>query len=52
MTTRYLGIDVGGTNSKLAVLASGGGPPEAPRLLATATIPTGPPSWWSARASR
>ena len=51
MTTRYLGIDVGGTNSKLAVLAAGpppdrpgdhpGGPPDPPRLLATATIPTG-----------
>jgi glucokinase len=50
--TRYLGIDVGGTNSKLAVLETGGdrpdppgdhpgGPPEAPRLLATATLPTG-----------
>jgi glucokinase len=52
LTTRYLGIDVGGTNSKLTVLAAGdgqpdrpggqpGGPPDPPRLLATATIPTG-----------
>jgi glucokinase len=38
MTSRYLGIDVGGTNSKLAVLEAAG---NASRLLATATIPTG-----------
>jgi len=54
VTSRYLGIDVGGTNSKLAVVEAGdpdppadhpGGPPvppDPPRLLATATIPTGP----------
>jgi len=39
---RWLGIDVGGTYGKLAVLAAGGdqdGPP--PRLLASATVPTG-----------
>ena len=52
MTSRYLGIDVGGTNCKLAVVEAGagrpdppgdhpGGPPDPPRLLATATIPTG-----------
>jgi glucokinase len=52
VTSRYLGIDVGGTNSKLAVLEAEagrpdppgdhpGGPPDPPRLLATATIPTG-----------
>ena len=42
MTTSYLGIDVGGTNSKLAILAAGVGRPGPPsRLLATATIPTG-----------
>jgi glucokinase len=52
VTSRYLGIDVGGTNSKLAVLEAGagrpdppgdhpGGPSDPPRLLATATIPTG-----------
>jgi glucokinase len=35
----YLGIDVGGTNSKLAVLEADDGDP--PALLATATIPTG-----------
>jgi glucokinase len=35
VTERYLGIDVGGTNSKLAVLDT------ADKLLATATIPTG-----------
>jgi glucokinase len=39
VTARYLGIDVGGTNSKLAVLQ--GDPPDPPTLLATATIPTG-----------
>ena len=38
MTERYLGIDVGGTNSKLAVLEVAG---DRPALLATATIPTG-----------
>ena len=38
MTRRYLGIDVGGTNSKLAVLEAAG---DRPALLATATIPTG-----------
>ena len=67
MTSRYLGIDVGGTNSKLAVVEAGagrpdppgdhpggppdppdppgdhpGGPPDPSKLLATATIPTGP----------
>jgi glucokinase len=36
--TRYLGIDVGGTNSKLAVLDAAG---DRDVLLATATIPTG-----------
>jgi len=53
VTSRYLGIDVGGTNSKLAVVEAGppgpldppgdhpGGPPGPPRLLATASIPTG-----------
>ena len=43
MTRRYLGIDVGGTSCKLAVLEVDGdraGSP--PRLLATATVPTGP----------
>ena len=30
MTARYLGIDLGGTNSKLAVLASGAGRPNPP----------------------
>jgi glucokinase len=50
--TRYLGLDVGGTNSKLAVLEAAGDRPggpadppdppgDPPRLLATATIPTG-----------
>ena len=38
MTDRYLGIDVGGTNSKLAVLEVAG---DHPALLATAAIPTG-----------
>ena len=38
MTLRYLGIDVGGTNSKLAVLEVEG---DHRTLLATATIPTG-----------
>jgi glucokinase len=38
VTSRYLGIDVGGTNSKLAVLEAAG---SSSRLLATATIPTG-----------
>ena len=43
MTRRYLGIDVGGTSCKLAVLEVDGdraGPP--PKLLATAVLPTGP----------
>ena len=39
MTTRYLGIDVGGTNTKLAVVEVGG---DEHTLAATATIPTGP----------
>ena len=38
MTPRYLGIDVGGTYSKLAVVEIEG---DHRRLLATATIPTG-----------
>ena len=38
MTPRYLGIDVGGTNSKLAVLEIEG---DHRTVLATATIPTG-----------
>jgi glucokinase len=38
VTRRWLGIDVGGTNSKLAVLETTGG---RPALLASATIPTG-----------
>jgi len=38
VTPRYLGLDVGGTNCKLAVLAAG---PDRRELLATATIPTG-----------
>ncbi|HEV3013219.1 MAG TPA: ROK family protein, partial [Actinomycetota bacterium] len=38
MTPRYLGIDVGGTNSKLVVLEVEG---DHRSLLATATIPTG-----------
>ena len=38
MIPRYLGIDVGGTNSKLAVLEVEG---DHRSLLATATIPTG-----------
>jgi glucokinase len=38
VTPRYLGIDVGGTNSKLAVVEGAG---DQPTLLATATIPTG-----------
>jgi glucokinase len=41
VTRRYLGIDVGGTNSKLAVLEVPGGPPDPPVLLATVAIPTG-----------
>jgi glucokinase len=48
LTSRYLGVDVGGTNSKLALLevdgaraGPPGGPDPPPRLLATATIPTG-----------
>jgi glucokinase len=50
--TRYLGLDVGGTSSKLAVLEDDGNhprppgdhpgrPPDPPELVATATIPTG-----------
>jgi glucokinase len=44
--TRYLGLDVGGTNSKLAVVDADGDPPgppgdQPPELVATATIPTG-----------
>jgi len=43
--TRYLGLDVGGTSSKLAVVAAAGDPPgppgDPPELVATATIPTG-----------
>jgi glucokinase len=38
VTLRYLGIDVGGTNCKLAVLETAG---DRRDLLATATIPTG-----------
>ncbi|MDF2742068.1 MAG: Hydantoinase/oxoprolinase N-terminal region, partial [Actinomycetia bacterium] len=38
MTPRYLGIDVGGTNSKLAVLEVEG---EHRTVLSTAKIPTG-----------
>jgi glucokinase len=37
--TRHLGLDVGGTNSKLAVLEDDG---DHRNLIATATIPTGP----------
>jgi glucokinase len=37
--TRYLGLDVGGTNCKLAVVAADG---DRLALQATATIPTGP----------
>ena len=51
MTTRHLGIDVGGTNCKLAVLETTGhrpdppgdhpgGPPD-PRLLEATSVPTG-----------
>jgi glucokinase len=44
--TRYLGLDVGGTNTKLAVVAAAGDSPDAPgdppELVATVTIPTGP----------
>ena len=39
MTTRYLGIDVGGTNTKLAVVEVSS---DRSALVATATIPTGP----------
>jgi glucokinase len=39
VSPRYLGVDVGGTNSKLAVVEADDG--EQPGLLATATIPTG-----------
>jgi glucokinase len=38
VTRRYLGIDLGGTNCKLAVLEAA---PKPPRLVATATLPTG-----------
>jgi glucokinase len=45
VTARYLGIDIGGTNSKLAVLEATGdraGPPaDPPGLLATSSLPTG-----------
>jgi len=45
VTARHLGVDVGGTNCKLAVVESAGdrpGPPgDRPRLLATTTVPTG-----------
>jgi hypothetical protein len=48
VTRRYLGIDVGGTSCKLAVLEVPGGPPDPPdapgdppELVATATLPTG-----------
>ena len=39
MTGRFLGLDVGGTNCKLAVLEIDG---DRQELVATATIPTGP----------
>ena len=39
MSPRYLGIDVGGTNSKLAVVEASDG--DRPELLATVTLPTG-----------
>jgi glucokinase len=39
VSPRYLGIDVGGTNSKLAVVEAA--TDDTPGLLATATIPTG-----------
>ena len=38
MTGRFLGLDVGGTNSKLAVVAADA---DGGRLVATATVPTG-----------
>jgi glucokinase len=52
VTVRHLGIDVGGTNCKLAVLETAGGrpdspgdhlggPPDPPGLLATTSVPTG-----------
>jgi glucokinase len=47
VSRRFLGIDVGGTYSKLAVVEAPedqdqtGPPADPPRLLATATIPTG-----------
>jgi len=48
VTGRFLGLDVGGTSCKLAVVAAGGDHPDAPGdhpdapvLLATATIATG-----------
>jgi glucokinase len=40
--TRYLGLDVGGTNTKLAVVTTAGDGPDPPELVATVTIPTGP----------
>jgi predicted NBD/HSP70 family sugar kinase len=42
VTARHLGVDIGGTNCKLALLETAGdraGQP--PRLLATTTVPTG-----------
>jgi glucokinase len=50
VTRRYLGIDIGGTNAKLAILESApdppgdhpGGPPDPPGVLATAALPVGP----------
>jgi glucokinase len=39
VSPRYLGIDVGGTNSKLAVVEASDG--DRPELLATVTLPTG-----------
>jgi predicted NBD/HSP70 family sugar kinase len=42
VTARHLGVDIGGTNCKLALLETAGdraGRP--PRLLATTTVPTG-----------
>jgi glucokinase len=45
VTARHLGVDIGGTNCKLAVLESAGdrpgSPGDRPRLLATTTVPTG-----------
>jgi glucokinase len=39
VSARHLGIDVGGTNCKLALLETAGG--RRPRLLATTSVPTG-----------